>query len=176
MMSRWSRESILGASRTWARIGIVAAALLTACGSGETGSTDAPDASPPAAEAPAPADASVPDLPPPTAWEGLSTRGAYHLRVRPEEPPIPLGRIHRWLVEVENAQGEPVAIEAMSVGGGMPQHGHGFVTEPEATPGPAGEVVIDGMKFHMAGAWRLDLGIMGPHGFDAISFDIQVGP
>lgn len=143
---------------------------MTACGSDEAG----PAAVPAEAESPAPAAAEVPTAP--TAWEGLSTRGAYHLRIRPEEPPIPLGKIHRWLVEVEDAQGRPVTPEAMSVGGGMPQHGHGFVTAPEATPVADGQVVIDGMKFHMAGAWRLDLGIMGPEGFDAISFEIQVDP
>lgn len=98
------------------------------------------------------------------------------MRIRPEELPIPLNRIHRWRVEIEDRDGRAVVPEAISVGGGMPAHGHGFVTAPKAAPGPDGQLVIDGMKFHMAGAWRLDLGIMGPKGFDAISFEIQVGP
>ena len=150
------------------------ALALAGCGDPTSdASSEAPSAAAPASEAPAPP---PPAADPPAAWEGLSSRGAYRVRVEPEEPPIPLNRIHRWIAQVEDAEGTPVAVEAMSVGGGMPQHGHGLVTEPVATPEGEGRVVIDGMKFHMSGAWRLDLGLMGPKGFDAISFEIQVGP
>ena len=159
--------------RTWGRLGLVlglAAILVSGCGRD--------DVAEPAGGALRPAEAPAPTPPPvaPPIWEATSTRGAYRVRVRPEEAPIPLSRIHRWLVEIEDAQGNPVSVDGMSVGGGMPQHGHGFVTAPEAMPTGEGQAVIDGMNFHMGGAWRLDLGIMGPKGFDAVSFEIQVGP
>ena len=64
---------------------------------------------------------------------GLSEAGLYRLALRPQDAEVPLGQLHGWVVHVETADGDPFVPQRLAFSGGMPQHGHGFVTEPRVT-------------------------------------------
>jgi hypothetical protein len=134
--------------------GWAAALALAACG--------APEGKAPAAAARAPGTA-------------LSEAGLYRVSLEPEDGRIPLGAIHAWVVTVEAAAGEPVVPTRLAVGGGMPQHGHGFVTAPRVTRALGdGRYRVEGVKFHMGGDWTLRVEVVAPPGPDVAVFHVNV--
>jgi hypothetical protein len=131
-----------------------------------------------AAGCPAPEAPEAPGPPLTTLGELFPTdSGSYRISVRPEDPPAPVGRLHRWIVHLETAEGQAFEPTRLTVGGGMPQHGHGFVTEPRATQSlGAGDFLIEGVKFHMAGEWTLQFAFTGPAGNDGATARVQIDP
>jgi hypothetical protein len=108
---------------------------------------------------------------------GLSEAGHYRLSLRPRDGEIPLGRLHAWVVTTETPQGQRFAPSHLWMGGGMPQHAHGFTTEPRVTGAMGeGEFLVEGVRFHMSGDWVLRIELVGPAGPDAAEFHVQVGP
>jgi len=142
---------------------VVAVALFAlACGSGQEG--------PSPATAREPAKQSAPG-------SGVSEAGHYRVSLHPADGEIPLGQLHGWIVEVATADGEPFAPIRLAMDGGMPQHGHGLVTQPRVTRTLGlGRLLVEGVKFHMNGDWRLRLELVGPTGPDVAIFDVRVGP
>ena len=87
--------------------------------------------------------------------------------------PVPVGAIHTWIVKVTTPDGEPVKHTAITIDGGMPQHGHGLPTQPKVTTDLGdGDHLIEGMKFNMGGWWTLTVSIDGPTGSDKATFNI----
>jgi cytochrome c peroxidase len=61
--------------------------------------------------------------------------------------------------------------------GGMPGHGHGLPSVPEATRLlPTGDLLIEGVAFNMNGRWQWRIGVAGPAGWDTATVDFDVGP
>ena len=119
-----------------------------------------------------PADAEVAEDPGRTTDAGL-----YRVELSPETSPAPLNRIHNWVVRVRTPEGTPVDPKRIAIGGGMPQHGHGFVTEPRVTSALGdGAYRIEGVKFHMPGEWTFRVEIVGDSGPDVATFTTTVGP
>ena len=78
----------------------------------------------------------------------------------PQELPLALNRIHSWRIRLSTITGAKVDNATIFVGGGMPDHGHGFPTRPIVFKDiAAGEYVLEGMKFSMHGRWEIKLGI-----------------
>lgn len=103
-----------------------------------------------------------------------SAAGIYRVAIEPELQPLEQGRLHSWIVTV-TANGAPVADATLSVDGGMPQHGHGLPTQPEATGhNGEGRYRIDGVRFNMGGWWVLRLGIDAAAGQDTVEFNIML--
>ena len=110
-------------------------------------------------------------------WESLSQAGLYRIAIRPETGEPRLGPLHTWLVQVESAAGKPVQATQLSFDGGMPQHSHGFETSPRVTDSLGeGLFRVDGVRFHMAGLWKIRVDVAGPDGADLAVFDVEVGP
>lgn len=108
---------------------------------------------------------------------GLSQGGLYRLSLRPREGRVPLGPLHTWVLQVETADGAPFEPTRLAVGGGMPQHAHGFQSEPRVTQALGdGEFLIEGVRFHMHGDWTLRLEVVGPAGPDVATFHVHVAP
>lgn len=106
-----------------------------------------------------------------------SRTGRYRISARPARPPAPLGALHDWIVRVERTDGAPVTPVVLSFDGGMPSHGHGFVTAPRVTRSlGGGEYLVEGVKFHMAGDWEIRIAVTGPEGRDEVSLPISVTP
>jgi hypothetical protein len=92
-----------------------------------------------------------------------SDEGLYQVTLVPSVEPVPVGKMHAWLVEVTDAEGQPVEAEIV-MDGGMPQHGHGLPTVPQVT----------GMRFNMPGWWVLDIEIDGTAGTDTATFNLAL--
>ena len=99
--------------------------------------------------------------------------GLYVAEIAPVEEPVTVGAMHAWIVTLEDREGAPVDEANITVGGGMPQHGHGLPTSPQVTQELGqGRYLVEGMKFNMSGWWELDLGIEGEDGSDAVTFNL----
>lgn len=127
-------------------------------------------------DAPAANDVEVAD-PGAPRWQISSQSGLYRIRIGPEKGAATLGPMHAWLVEVVSKEGEPVPSAQVRFDGGMPQHGHGFETSPRVVASPSrGVVRVDGVRFHMAGAWQIRVDVASPAGTDFAVFDVEVDP
>jgi len=107
----------------------------------------------------------------------LSDGGLYRVSLRPASGEIPLGQIHPWILHVETLEGESFTPSRITVGGGMPQHSHGFMTDPRVTKVLGnGDFLVEGVKFHMSGDWVLRFEIVGARSGDIATFDVSVEP
>ena len=107
--------------------------------------------------------------------EKASAAGMYRVVLEPPATAPAVKQIHSWTVKLADSAGSPVRAAAFTVGGGMPQHGHGFPTKPRITREVApGTYLLEGMKFSMTGWWEIKLGIQGPQGDDTITFNTVV--
>ena len=76
---------------------------------------------------------------------------------------------------VTDKQGNPVNDLSVSVDGGMPQHGHGLPTQPEASKEDgAGQYRINGLKFSMGGWWVLKLRLANATSKDSVVFNLDL--
>lgn len=105
----------------------------------------------------------------------MSENGLWKGSYQPLTEPIPLNKIHSWRLRVENAAGRPVVDARISVDGGMPQHGHGLPTKPQATQNFGnGDYLIEGMKFQMHGWWVVHFTVSSGGGTDKVTFNLQL--
>ena len=89
--------------------------------------------------------------------------------------PLPINRMHTWVVRIEPRSGEPVEGARIAVSGGMPAHDHGLPTRPRVTRSLGdGAYLLEGLRFHMNGQWevRLDIDVEGIS--DAVVFRFSV--
>lgn len=104
-----------------------------------------------------------------------SRQGSFVVRLEPPESGTPLNRIHAWQVRVTGTDGAPVTQARIGVQGGMPQHGHGFPTQPRVTREVApGVYALEGVKFSMTGWWDMRLDIRAGDKADTAVFNIIV--
>jgi hypothetical protein len=74
---------------------------------------------------------------------------------------------------VDGRSGEPLTDAAITIDGGMPQHGHGLPTRPRVTQNLGnGLYEISGVRFNMGGWWELKLIIETPAGTDTVTFNL----
>lgn len=112
-----------------------------------------------------------------TAAQKLSAKGLYRVSYESRVAPVPINRIHSWILTVQTAAGQPVNDAKIEVGGSMPEHGHGLPTKPQVTENLGdGQYLLEGMKFQMPGYWVVDLSIHAPEGDDAVRFELLLGP
>jgi hypothetical protein len=74
--------------------------------------------------------------------------------------PVPLNQMHSWVITLRTPEGVPMEGASIQVQGGMPAHDHGLATSPEVTAYlGGGRYLLEGVRFHMAGEWLLQLQI-----------------
>jgi hypothetical protein len=96
----------------------------------------------------------------------------YRVEVHSLADPIAINKMHAWEIRLRSPSDEPVSGASFTVGGGMPQHGHGFPTQPKVTKDFGdGRYLLEGMKFSMPGWWELKLKVDGASGVDEITFN-----
>jgi hypothetical protein len=109
------------------------------------------------------------------ALEKPSAAGTYRVTLVPPAQAPAINQMHSWKVRLATPAGAPVQGAHFGVGGGMPQHGHGFPTHPRVTRELAdGTYLLEGMKFSMTGWWEVKLDIQGPQGVDRVTFNTVV--
>lgn len=115
--------------------------------------------------------------PPPADLDVSRTRvtanGVYTVSIAPETDSVERGTLHAWVATVTTAQGAPVEDATITIDGGMPQHGHGLPTAPQAGAHLGeGRYRIEGVRFNMGGWWELKLAISSGIGQDDVTFNI----
>ena len=104
-----------------------------------------------------------------------SEAGLYRATIRPQGDSIPKGKLHRWVLHLETANGAPVDGCDIAVDGGMPQHGHGLPTKPRVTRALGnGDHLVDGMKFNMGGWWVVKFRVASAAGSDSVVFNLKL--
>jgi hypothetical protein len=104
-----------------------------------------------------------------------SEAGLYRGTIRPQGDSIPTGRLQTWTLHLETTGGSPIDTAAVSVDGGMPQHGHGLPTKPQVTRQLGhGDHLVEGMKFNMGGWWVVKFRLDAPAGRDSLIFNLEL--
>ncbi len=87
----------------------------------------------------------------------------------PEDGEIELNRMHSWVLHIETDGGAPVEGAIIEVDGGMPKHDHGLPTRPRVTEDlGGGDYRLEGLRFHMRGAWEIVLTISTDDGVSTV--------
>jgi hypothetical protein len=104
-----------------------------------------------------------------------SASGLYSATIHPQGDSIPQGKLHRWTLHLVTASGAPVDSAAITVDGGMPQHGHGLPTQPRVTRDLGnGDHLVEGMKFNMGGWWVVKFRVASAAGSDSLVFNVKL--
>ena len=108
-----------------------------------------------------------------TATEKMTDNETFHVSVAANVDPVPINELHTWTLTVMDHEMNPVSDAAISFGGGMPEHDHGFPTEPQVSAGASdGEYLIEGVKMQMSGWWEMKLNIESGDMADTVTFNI----
>ena len=118
-------------------------------------------------------DETLPAPDPATSVE--SVLGRYRAAYASTLEPLSINQIHSWVIQLQNTEGAPVEGVELSISGGMPAHDHGLPTAPRVTSNlGAGTYLVEGMKFHMGGAWEIVVQIKADSGTDTIRWEIHL--
>lgn len=110
-----------------------------------------------------------------TATTRLSDQGIFNVSYNSSISPIRINQIHEWTIHVESSDGQLFEQVAISIDGGMPQHGHGLPTEPRMTQDLGnGDYLVEGMKFNMPGWWTVTFNITTGDLSDSVTFNLVV--
>ena len=103
-----------------------------------------------------------------------SIAGRYTATLQPEQP-LRVRKLQTVIVSIRDANGQPVEAAAITVDGGMPQHGHGLPTRPRVTKNLGGGTYeISGVRFNMGGWWEFKLTITDDAGADTLTFNLSL--
>jgi hypothetical protein len=104
-----------------------------------------------------------------------SEHGLYRAAIKPEGDSIPQGKLQKWTLHLDAANGAPVSAAQVAVDGGMPQHGHGLPTKPRVTRELGnGDYLVEGMKFNMGGWWVVKFRVSSTVGADSLVFNLNL--
>lgn len=104
-----------------------------------------------------------------------SENGRYSATIVPEGDSIPRGKLQAWTLHLQTSDGSLVDSAAITINGGMPQHGHGLPTKPLVTrPLGRGDHLVEGMKFNMGGWWVVKFYVAAAAGADSIVFNLKL--
>ena len=105
----------------------------------------------------------------------MTGKGLYRVSLAPETDPFDRNVLHSWIATVRTADGAPVDAAKIAIGGGMPQHGHGLPTAPQATAAlGGGRYRIEGVRFNMSGWWEFKLHVEADAGADDVTFNLDL--
>lgn len=108
-----------------------------------------------------------------TATDRLTDDELFRVSFSSDLDPVIINRMHSWTLTVETADGQPVENAAITVDGGMPQHGHGLPTQPQVTEYLGdGRYRVEGLRFQMGGWWEVTFDITADGQQDAITFNL----
>jgi len=105
----------------------------------------------------------------------MSRHGQFRVTYESDiEPPV-INRIHSGELRIETNDGEPVADAQISIAGGMPLHDHGLATQPQVTGYLGdGKYLVEGVRYHMHGAWELFITIEAGGKKDTVVIPLQL--
>ncbi len=103
-----------------------------------------------------------------------SAKGIYSVAIEPVGGTFTQNEMHAWVVTIRTPAGGPVTGATIAVDGGMPQHGHGLPTSPQAVETGDGVYRVDGVRFNMGGWWELKFHVTAAPGEDDVVFNVTL--
>ena len=102
-----------------------------------------------------------------------SANGAFSVTLQSVESEFALNEFRIWhLTVIDRQSGEAITPARVTVGGGMPMHGHGLPSQPQVTEYLGdGRYQIEGLKFNMLGKWVLEFEIITKQAADTVRFE-----
>ena len=101
--------------------------------------------------------------------------GRYRVAWSSPLQPLTINRMHAWIIHIAGTDCEPVEGAIVEVSGGMPLHDHGLPTAPRMTADLGeGNYRVDGMKFHMSGAWEVVIDIEASELRDSLTVKLDL--
>jgi hypothetical protein len=101
----------------------------------------------------------------------------FQVRIEPAIDPLPLNRMHGWVLSLVDAAGAPVDGAVILVEGGMPAHNHGMPTSPQVTDNLGeGRYQIEGVQFQMPGHWVIRFNISADGLSDSVTYNLMLQP
>lgn len=108
-----------------------------------------------------------------TSTQKESMNGSFLVTYTSDPMPVPVNRFVQWTLGIRGKDGGPVSGAKVMILGDMPEHGHGFPTEPEVVEGEeAGLYRVEGLKFSMPGWWVVTFHITAGDTSDQVSFNL----
>ncbi|WP_137896593.1 FixH family protein [Ramlibacter sp. 2FC] len=109
------------------------------------------------------------------ATQRLSERGLYRVSYKPDAAPLPINRLHSWILHVETADARPVVDAQVQVDGDMPEHRHGLPTRPRVTRYLGnGDYLVEGLRFQMGGWWVMAFTVTENGRSDVAKFNLML--
>jgi hypothetical protein len=106
-----------------------------------------------------------------------TNQNRYQVSLRAPAEPVAINKLHAWEILLRTSSGTAVRGAHIAIDGGMPQHGHGFPTQPRATRELGeGRYLLEGMKFSMPGWWEIKLKVDAAAGHDEVTFNTVIAP
>lgn len=107
------------------------------------------------------------------ATEKTSMKGHFTVSYKSDVQPVPINKLHSWDLTVKSADGKLLKNARVMILGDMPEHGHGFPTEPEVSGTMEdGHYLVEGIKFSMPGWWVVTFHITAGDMMDQVSFNL----
>lgn len=104
----------------------------------------------------------------------VSAQGRYTATLTPARQLRPR-QMQTVRVTVVDDAGRAVEGAALTIDGGMPQHGHGLPTHPRVTrPLGDGGYEVGGVRFNMGGWWEFKVAITTDRGTDVVTFNLDL--
>lgn len=104
-----------------------------------------------------------------------SLDGTFSVTATSRLDPILINTLHSWELELIDADGMPLSGADITITGGMPEHDHGLPTSPRVTDEHRpGVYTLDGMKFHMPGAWEVVVEVRTEHAADSATLRFEL--
>ena len=108
-----------------------------------------------------------------TATHKESRNGRFKASYTSDADPIPVNKLHTWTLNLSTPDGDPITGAKIALLGDMPEHGHGFPTEPEVSAGMEnGQYLVEGLKFSMPGWWVVTFHVMIDGEMDRVAFNL----
>jgi hypothetical protein len=105
----------------------------------------------------------------------ISRSGEFQVRYAGDLQPPAINRIHGGVLHLETRAGEAVADARLTIAGGMPEHDHGLPTQPQVTGYLGdGNYRVEGLRYHMHGAWELVITIDAQGKRDTVVIPLQL--
>jgi hypothetical protein len=108
------------------------------------------------------------------ATEAWSQKRLFRVSYVTAPAPVPMLALHDWTITIADGAGRPVDGARITVLGGMPAHAHGLPTTPTVRGLGNGRYLVEGLEFHMPGAWIVAFRINAAAGIDAVSFALDL--
>lgn len=103
-----------------------------------------------------------------------SAQGLYNATLLPAETLQPR-TMQTLQVVIKGSDGTAIDGAAITIDGGMPEHGHGLPTRPRVTSYLGdGIYEIEGVRFNMGGWWEIKLAVDSPLGSDTVTFNLDI--